>query len=307
MRAGNRRIEMGAGRTANIGSEIRSDGLRKRLIAKARLHRDVVDVGRDVLGKIVENVPYRPQDRASGMQNGLPLRVAGWGNSHLGILVQVNFFPRAPVAIGVVHVAATNQNIDVACAAKLGAAPARKNLGVENIALIRTLVFGSGAENEKLTQVAAGGVQRAIWSLGKSGNLRCAEPSADRKIDRVRRSRKHARGFPCPPATCHASRRPARRRCPRESPDPQRRTIDGNPVNVGASAGSTSGRGKAPRLMVLGVVGTWPPGIAPRDRRSSRSHGDQHRRRRREIAPNPPAFRPRPRHRCFLPDPAPTP
>ena len=108
------------------------------------------------------------------LQHGFPLNEARRRNADCRILLQVDFLPRTPVAVGIVHVAAAGKEFDIAGAAKFGASPAGKNVGIKDIALVSAFGFGGRAPAETFAQVAGRGVQAAVRSVGESRDLGCA-------------------------------------------------------------------------------------------------------------------------------------
>src|SRR5208283_2810656 len=98
-----------------------------------------------------------------GMEHGLPLHEPRRRNFKFGAGGQIDTRPRAPIAVGIVDVAAARIQFDVgtgiAGAAKAGASPKRKNARVEDIAFVRAFRLGAGTEDENFSQVAAGSVE----------------------------------------------------------------------------------------------------------------------------------------------------
>jgi len=73
------------------------------------------------------------------MKDRLPLYESGWRRTDVGILLQINLLPRAPVSVGIIDIAAAREKFDTAFAAELGASPLRENLRVEYVALVGTV------------------------------------------------------------------------------------------------------------------------------------------------------------------------
>ena len=169
--ARHRRFEVSTRRTADVVAQIESGGFRERLVANAHLHGNIVYLRRHIFGQIVQSDRVDRGLDVSRVQHGLPLGVACRGNSHLGSGRQVHWLPRTPVAVGIVDVAAARQQIDIAGAAKFRAAPTGKNLGIENIAFVRTFALRARTENKNLAEVTAGGIESAAGSLGETGDL----------------------------------------------------------------------------------------------------------------------------------------
>ena len=91
------------------GAGVNPGSLRLRLIAVPNLNIDIVEVGSDVLGKIIEQDAVQPRRGDSGVQHSFPLDESGRRHHDLGVFQHVNFLPAAPVAIGIVHVAAAGK------------------------------------------------------------------------------------------------------------------------------------------------------------------------------------------------------
>src|ERR1700730_6068450 len=145
MSARDRRLEMAARRSAHIRTQTEPNGFRKRLIANAHLHRYVVDFGRHVLREVIQGDSAYRRLGVSRVQHGFPLGIARRGNSHFGFLGEIHLLPGTPVAVGIVDVAAACQQIYVAGSAELGSSPARKNLGIEYIALVTAFALRTWA------------------------------------------------------------------------------------------------------------------------------------------------------------------
>ena len=105
------------------------------------------------------------------MQDRLPLHEPRGGCSDLRILLQVDFFPGAPVTVGIIHVAAAGEQFDVAFAAELGSSPLGENVRIEDVAFIAALCLGRRVEQKNFAQVAGGCIEAAARSAGKSGDL----------------------------------------------------------------------------------------------------------------------------------------
>src|SRR6516225_3200712 len=107
------------------------------------------------------------------MQHDLPLCVARRWHSHLRAFAQVDLLPWTPVAIRIVDVPAARQHIHITRAAKFRASPARENLGIEHVALVRALVLRSRTEHKNLAQIAARRIEPTVWGFREPCHLRC--------------------------------------------------------------------------------------------------------------------------------------
>src|SRR5437016_9370263 len=105
------------------------------------------------------------------MQNRLPLNEASGRRGHFRIFLQINFFPRTPVSVGIVHVPGAREQFNAALAAKLGASPLRENVGVKNIALIAAFGLGRAAQKKNFTEIAGRGIKATAGGLGESSHL----------------------------------------------------------------------------------------------------------------------------------------
>src|SRR5436305_3149966 len=112
-------------------SEWNSHAFTRRLLrwyrsdASANLHADILDHRRDVLRQIVERDTLYPRSSAARTQRNLPLHEAGWRDRKPLAVLQVDLCPRAPVAIGIIDIAAASKEIKVARAAHLRTSPLR--------------------------------------------------------------------------------------------------------------------------------------------------------------------------------------
>ena len=163
---------MAAGRSAHVRTQTHPGRFRERLIADADLHRYVVDFRRHILRQIIQRDGVYRRLGVSRAQHGFPLGITRRGNSGFRVLVEIHLLPGTPVAVGIVDVAAARQQVHIAGTAKLGPSPARENLGIKNIALIRAFALRTRAQEKNLSQVAAGGIEAAAGSLGKTSDLR---------------------------------------------------------------------------------------------------------------------------------------
>jgi hypothetical protein len=93
-----------------------------------------------------------------------------------------NRLPCAPVAVGIINVAAASVEVDSACAAKFGSSPTRENLGVENVAFVSAFGAWSGAQEEDFPQITGGGVHSPAGGFGESGDLGSRRFQKIRKI-----------------------------------------------------------------------------------------------------------------------------
>ena len=143
-----------------------------RLILYADLHGDVVDLRSDILGQVIQGDAVDVWSCGSRVQHGFPLGVTSRGNSGFIVFAEVDLLPRAPVAVGIIDVAAAGVKIHIANAAKFDASPARENLGVEDIALVGALGLRPGTEHKDLSQIAGGGVYTTAGRFGEGSHLR---------------------------------------------------------------------------------------------------------------------------------------
>src|ERR1700751_1720712 len=144
-------------------------------MAHANLYANVVDIRSHILRQIIEGHALNPWSGISGVQDCLPLHETGGWNPGLAISLGIYFFPRTPVAIRIVNIAATGKEFDVPSSAKLGASPAGKNLGIIDVALVGALRLWRGAKHENLAQVAAGSIEASTRSFREGSDLRRAD------------------------------------------------------------------------------------------------------------------------------------
>src|SRR5262249_53239458 len=106
-------------------------------------------------------------------QHDLPLHEARGRDIqlHLG---RRGLLPRAPIAVGIVDIAAARKDLIIPHPAHVGASPLREDARIEDVALEYALLLRCGADDEDLPQVAGRGVERAAWSGSKGGDLRRA-------------------------------------------------------------------------------------------------------------------------------------
>src|SRR5215472_344458 len=105
------------------------------------------------------------------MEHGAPLHETGPRDIQFGSSLQVDFAPRTPVAIRIIDVPAARKQLEVAATTNFRATPARKNLGVEDVAFVAAIAIGRGFEQGDLPQIAGGNVQSAFRGFGKSRDL----------------------------------------------------------------------------------------------------------------------------------------
>ena len=148
--------------------------MRNRLIVVSRLDDDFVNLGGNVLGQVGQQDLINARSGIAGVEHGLPLHEARWRNLEFGAGRKIDTRPRAPVAIGIVDVAAARIKLDVSGAAHAGAPPKRKDVRVEDIAFVRAFRLGARAKDENFPQVAAGCVEASAGRGGESGDLRGA-------------------------------------------------------------------------------------------------------------------------------------
>src|SRR5208337_3355233 len=92
-----------------------------------------------------------------GMQHRPPLDEARGRCINRQLFLQFNLLPRAPVAVGIVHVAAAREEIEDAASPNLDASPLGKILGVEDIALVPALGDRVRTQQKDFPQIAGGG------------------------------------------------------------------------------------------------------------------------------------------------------
>src|SRR5690348_3267604 len=102
------------------------------------------------------------------MQNRLPLNETGGRRTDFRFLLQINFLPRAPVAVRIVNVSGTREQFYIALASELSASPLGKNVGVEHVAFVGAVGIGGVAQQKNLSQIAGCGVQTS-GSGGEGG------------------------------------------------------------------------------------------------------------------------------------------
>src|SRR5206468_306765 len=105
------------------------------------------------------------------MQHGFPLRETSRRHGDFRVFAQIDFLPRAPVAVGIVDIPATREEFDVACAAKFSSPPAREDASIKNIAFVTSLCFWGSSQQKDLSQVTCGSIDSTIASIGKRGYL----------------------------------------------------------------------------------------------------------------------------------------
>src|ERR1035438_7067967 len=144
------------------------------LVADSGLHHDFVNLGRDVLGQVVEQNVIDVGRGSARMEHRLPLNEARRRDFQFRVPGKIDMRPRAPVAVRIVHVAAARVEFDVAGSAHATAPPARKDVGIENVAFVGSFRLGTGTKHENLAQVAAGNVKTSAGCGGKCGDLAAA-------------------------------------------------------------------------------------------------------------------------------------
>src|SRR5579864_9513050 len=82
---------------------------RRRLKTRPRRDDDIVELRRDILWKEIQGDVIHPRWRVARMQDGFPLNKACWRSGDPGPFLQINFFPRTPVAVGIIHVATARE------------------------------------------------------------------------------------------------------------------------------------------------------------------------------------------------------
>src|SRR5439155_11041 len=85
--------------------------------------------------------------------------------ARLPVFAQIDFLPRAPVAVGIVDIPATREEFDVACAAKFSSPPAREDASIKNIAFVTSLCFWGSSQQKDLSQVTCGSIDSTIASI----------------------------------------------------------------------------------------------------------------------------------------------
>ena len=88
---------------------------------------------------------------------------------------EIDLLPWAPIAIGVINVAAAGKEFIRAFATHLRLPPARKIPRVEDVAVVGSLTFRPRADHEELAQIARRSVQVPVRSFGEPGDLVDAE------------------------------------------------------------------------------------------------------------------------------------
>src|SRR5262249_28061474 len=124
---GRRDIEAWSGRTTGSVAGIGHRDFRQRLIADSHLDVHIVEIRGDVAGKVVEGDALHAGRNFTRVKHGFPLDKAGSRSADFGILKQIDLLPRAPVAVGIVDVAAAHEQFDVPGTAHVSAAPAGKD------------------------------------------------------------------------------------------------------------------------------------------------------------------------------------
>ena len=122
----------------------------------------ILDFRRHIFRQIVNDDAVDHRHGAARLQHRFPLDKPRRRSIDRQVLLQIDFLPRTPVAVGIVDVTATRQQREVAVAADLGPSPAGEVLGIEDIALVSALVHCIGAEEKDLAQIAGGSVEAAV-------------------------------------------------------------------------------------------------------------------------------------------------
>src|SRR5438128_9963390 len=89
------------------------------------------------------------------MQHGFPLRETSRRHGDFRVFAQIDFLPRAPVAVGIVDIPATREEFEVACAAKFSSTPARKDASSKNVAFVTSFCFRGRSQQQALSQVTS--------------------------------------------------------------------------------------------------------------------------------------------------------
>ena len=144
-----------------------SDGREPR----ANLRVDLIDHRRDVLGQIEKGDAVERRAGIAFMQHGAPLEKACGGRVDGEIALEVDLAPGAPVAVGVVDVAAAREKVDAAGTAKVGASPLGEDVRVEDIAFEGAFAAGGGSQVKDFAEITGGNVEAAIGGAGERGDL----------------------------------------------------------------------------------------------------------------------------------------
>ena len=84
---------------------------------------------------------------------------------------KVNPGPRAPVAVGIINVAAAGKDFIVSPAPHFRASPAGEDVRILHVALKGPFACGSAAHQEDLAQIAAGAIEASVGSFAEGRNL----------------------------------------------------------------------------------------------------------------------------------------
>jgi len=109
--------------------------------------------------------------RICRLQHGAPLDESGWRDIRPRIFGQVNARPRAPVAIGIVNVATTREQLKIAAPPHFGSPPAGEDLRVFYIAFKCAIAFGAVAHQKDFAQIAGGTIKAAIRGFAECAYL----------------------------------------------------------------------------------------------------------------------------------------
>src|SRR5579872_6270800 len=136
-----------------------------------RLDRDIVKIRRDVLWKVIKHHAVDTRFRVVGMKHRLPLNKSGRRHMNGAVLLQIYFLPRAPIAIWIIDVAAAGEELYIAKAAILYAAPSREYVRIEDVALVAPFRRGCGTDLKYLAEVAGGSIDSTARRGGERGDL----------------------------------------------------------------------------------------------------------------------------------------
>ena len=153
---------------------LRAGYVRNWLVAVARLHGDLIDHGRNVFRQVIKQNTLHARGCIARMKHRFPLHEPSRRYFQLRVCGQLHMLPLAPVAIGVVHIAAARIEFDIAHATQAAAPPLRKSMRVEHIAFVRAFCFRTRAQLKDFPQIAARSIQTAAGCNGKCRDLRSA-------------------------------------------------------------------------------------------------------------------------------------
>src|SRR5271157_2723670 len=116
----------------------------------------------DILGQIIECDTVDDGRAVTWMQHRLPLDEAGRWRVHRKLFFEIDSLPLAPVAVGIVNIAAARKKIKVAATAHFDASPLGEILRIKDVALKGALGHWVRAEQKNLPQIACSGVDPAF-------------------------------------------------------------------------------------------------------------------------------------------------